>query len=246
MQINKFKKISRSKYKVIFDNTEIILYEDIILKYDLLLKKDIDVYDLDKIIEENSFYDAYYLSLNYIDIKMRNKKEIINYLTKKEFDNKYIDYAINKLEEEGLLNEKKYVEAYINDKINLSSDGPYKIRNQLLQLNFNENDIDAYLNTIDQDTWNKKLKHIVEKKKSLMKNKSYYMYINKLKNDLYNLGYDSNLIDELLSNIKYESNSLDNEFNKASRKYKDNNTKIINSLLRKGYTYEEIKIHINK
>ena len=41
MQINKFKKVGKSKYIIIFDNSEIILYEDIILKYDLLIKKSI-------------------------------------------------------------------------------------------------------------------------------------------------------------------------------------------------------------
>ena len=47
MQINKFKKVGKSKYKIFFDNTDITLYEDIILKYDLLLKKEIDVDLLD-------------------------------------------------------------------------------------------------------------------------------------------------------------------------------------------------------
>ena len=40
-------------------------------------------------------------------------------------------------------------------------------------------------------------------KKSLMKSKSYYMFISKMKNDLYNMGYDKELIEEILSNINY-------------------------------------------
>ena len=31
MKINKFKKVGKSKYKIIFDNTDITLYEDVIL-----------------------------------------------------------------------------------------------------------------------------------------------------------------------------------------------------------------------
>ena len=78
-----------------------------------------------------------------------------------------------------------------------------------------------------------------------MKSKSYFMFINKMKNDLYNMGYSSDMIDEYLSSIEYESNSLDKELSKLKRKYSDKN-KIINSLLRKGYTYEEIKSKLDE
>ena len=47
------------------------------------------------------------------------------------------------------------------------------------------NDIDNYLNTIDENIWLEKLKKIANKKKSIMKSKSYYMFVSKMKNDLY-------------------------------------------------------------
>ena len=241
MQINRFKKVGKSKYKIIFDNTDITLYEDIILKYDLLLKKDIDVDLLEQIIEENKYYEAYHSSLNYIEIKMRNKKEIIKYLTNKGFSSNEIEYVLEKLESLNLLNENSYIKAFINDKINLTNDGPFKIRNSLIELEFNEVDIDNYLNTFNESIWEGKLIKLIDKKKSLMKNKSYYMFINKLKNDLYNMGYSKELIEKHLLNIKYESNSIDKEFEKANKKFKSDKTKITNSLLRKGYSYEEIK-----
>ena len=125
MHINKFKKVGKNKYKIIFDNTELTLFEDIILKYDLLIKKDINEYLFDEIINENSYYDAYDKALSYIEAKLRTKKEIIDYLNKKGFDEKYIEYAIEKVEKLGLLNDDVYVQAYVNDKINLTLDGPY-------------------------------------------------------------------------------------------------------------------------
>lgn len=240
MRINKFKKVGKNKYKVFFDNEELILYEDIILKYDLLLKKDIDVYLLDEIINENNYYDAFNISLNYIEIKMRNRKEIKEYLSRKGFDDKFIDYSLEKLDKLNLINDDKYIEAFINDKINLTLDGPYKIRKNLLDYGMDEELINEYLYKIDNSIWSDKLDKLIDKKKSLMKNKSYYMFINKLKNDLYNLGYDSEMIDNKLSNIEYESDALDKDINKCIKKYKNDRNKIISSLLRKGYQYEEI------
>lgn len=239
MEINKFKKIGKNKYKVFLDDSQLLLYEDIILKYNLLINKDISIELIDKIIDENRYYESYYIALNYIDIKMRSKKEIKDYLNKKDFDKKYIDFAINKLDGLGLLNSNKYIEAFINDKINLSNDGPYKIKRNLLEFDFNEDDVDKYLNNIDKNVWNEKIVKIINKKTSIMKNKSYYMIINKIKNDLYNLGYDKDIIDNNLSNIKYDNSNIIKEFNKISNKYTDKK-KIINYLLRKGYSYEEI------
>lgn len=240
MKINKFKKVGKSKYKIIFDNTDITLYEDVILKYDLLIKSEVDIDLIDKIIKENEHYDAFYSALNYIEIKMRNKKEIISYLKKKEFNDEIINETINKLEKLNLLNSKSYIQAFVNDKINLSSDGPYKIKKSLLEFDFNEEDIDNYLNTIDENIWLEKLQKIANKKKSIMKSKSYYMFVSKMKNDLYNLGYDKYMIENVLSNIEYDSNALSKDLEKVSRKFKGDKTKIINSLLRKGYSYEEI------
>ena len=240
MKINKFKKVGKNKYKIIFDNTDLTLYEDVILKYDLLIKKDVDLDLIDKIIEENKYEDAFESSVSYIEIKMRNKKEIIDYLRKKEFNESHINYAVNKLNKLNLLNEKRYIEAYINDKVNLTLDGPYKIRKALLDYDLSENDIDNYLNTFSSDIRESKLNKIINKKKSLMKNKSYTMFINKLKLDLYNMGYDKYMIDNMLMNIEYSSNAIDKEIEKAKKKFKNDKNKIISSLLRKGYNYEEI------
>ena len=66
------------------------------------------------------------------------------------------------------------------------------------------------------------------------------MFITKLKSYLFNLGYDKYMIDNILSNIKYESNALEKDFNSALKKYKDDKNKLINYLLRKGYSYDEI------
>ena len=127
MKINKFKKLGAGRYNIIFDNTDITVYEDIILKYDLLIKKDIDVDLIDKIIEENNYYEAYHKALSYIEIKMRNKKEIIDYLKRKEYSNEIIYDVLNKLDKLGLLNDKKYI-AIIN-----KCDLPKKIDDEYLE-----------------------------------------------------------------------------------------------------------------
>ena len=55
MKILKFKKQSKDKYKLYFDdNSEITLYEDVIIKNNLLITKQIDKKLLDDLEKENN------------------------------------------------------------------------------------------------------------------------------------------------------------------------------------------------
>ena len=109
MEILKYKKMPRGKYKITTSSGEITLYEDVIIKNNFLLKKEIDLPFLEKILDENTYYEAYDLSLSYIETKLRTEKEISDYLEKKGFNYDVIKHAINKLKEIGLLNEKSYI-----------------------------------------------------------------------------------------------------------------------------------------
>lgn len=52
-----------------------MLYEDVILKNNLLYNKDITLEILEKIMNENIYYEAYDLSLSFIEKKLRTKKK---------------------------------------------------------------------------------------------------------------------------------------------------------------------------
>ena len=171
MKIISYKKTSRGRYIITLDNNKLTLYEDVILNNNLLFQKDITLELLEKVMNENNYYEAYDLSLSYIETKLRTESEIISYLEKKGFTKNIIDDTIKNLKESNLINEKLYIEAYTNDKINLSSYGPFKIKRNLLDLGLSEDEIDAYLDTISSEVWKSKLDKIISKKVSLMKNK---------------------------------------------------------------------------
>lgn len=62
MKIEKYKYIGLGKYKVIIDNKEYIMYEDVIIKYNILSKNYIEEQDLKLFLKDNSYYEAYYLA----------------------------------------------------------------------------------------------------------------------------------------------------------------------------------------
>ncbi len=247
MKIVRYKKMSKGRYKLTLDNTELILYEDVILKNNLLRTSNINLELLEKVMNENIYYEIYNMALTYIEIKMRTSKEIKDYLNKKNFNTKLIDEVLDRLNKEGYLNEEKYIDAFVNDKVNLTNWGPYKIKKSLLDLELDETLINNKLNTINENIWNGKIEKIINKKLNSLKNKSNYMIKNKLKIDLYNLGYDNNSIEENLNNLNLNNNEnikkeYSKAYNKYSKKYMDQELyqKVKSYLYRKGYKIEEI------
>lgn len=248
MKIQSYKKMTGSRYKVILDKNELIIYEDLILKYNLLLKHEITLDEIDKIMDENKYYEAYYQAVKYISIKMRSKKEIEEYLQKKEIDNLIINDVISKLIEQGLINNDSYIKAYINDKMYLNNYGPYKIKQELIKNDINEEDIDRYLNLIDNSIWKEHLTKLIKKKMSISKNLSTYKLKNKIMLDMYNQGYEKEMIEELLRTYDFnDNNALNKEYEKAYKKYSNKFTgqelyqSIKNYLYKKGFSLSSIQ-----
>ena len=66
MKIKKYTKDKGNKYKVLIDDTNYILFDDVIVKYSLLLKDEISEKELKTIVEENDKLSSYYDSIKYI------------------------------------------------------------------------------------------------------------------------------------------------------------------------------------
>lgn len=252
MKIEKFKKMSKGRYKISLDRgDEFILYEDVIFKHSLLLQKEISLEKLDKLLEDNKYYEAYNLALSYIEYKLRSKKEIEDYLDKKEYTHKLINDIINDLESKGYINDRIYAKAFILDKINFTNHGPYKIKQALLSSGVDESIINEELNNIDKDLFIGKINKIIDKRKKINK-KPISIFKMKTMEYLSTLGYDRELINNALSITEYE---IDEEailnkaisekeklYNKYSKKYEGNKLdyQIKSALYRKGYNSEII------
>ena len=77
MDIVKFVKKGNNNYQIVFDNGKSVnVSEDIIIKYNLLYKKQIDSDLLDKLILENEKYDIYNKCVKYIGVRLRSINEM--------------------------------------------------------------------------------------------------------------------------------------------------------------------------
>lgn len=226
--INKFTKNKNGMYTILLeDNSTVVVHEDIILKYDLLLKKKLDPTEKEKILKENLLYIAYDLSIKYISKKMRSKQEIRKYLEKKEVDINIIEETIKMLEKSKYISDETYASSYINDKVLLSNDGPNKIKRDLIAKDISKNVIDDKLKIFNNDIQLEKLRKISTKIISSNRNKSAYALKNKILEYLINLGYDTSLINSVLNENKIVENNdivkreYEKVYNKLSKKYSE-------------------------
>ena len=247
MKIKKYKKDKSNKYKVLIDDEEITLYDDIIIKYNLLMKSEIDVSTYNEMIKENSLLLGYYEAIKYITKKMRSKKEIEEYLIKKGLNSKEIKETIKKLEDNKFINEDIYLKAYISDQINLTNNGVNKIKKNLLKLGLDNNKVDDYLSKIDECIFLDKIDKYIEKKIKFNKNTSSYMLKNKIIIDLVNLGFNKeDIISELNKFEIDDKEAYNHEYEKIKKslekKYSGDELKfkIREKLYRKGFRYNEI------
>lgn len=249
MEIKNIKKLKSGKYKIEIDDTKITTYDDVIINNNLLYKKNIDNKLLENINIETSYYDIYNKVIKYISIKLRSKKEILEYLNKNKVEENDKNKIIKDLTNAGLLNDENFAKAFISDKIYLSNDGRLKIKKELLEHNINEVIIDKYLYSYEESIFEEKLSKLMTKKIKTSKYNGYLLK-QKLFYEFNNLGYENDIITKVYNSIDINSN-IDEYFEKyyksLSKKYSGNDliNKLKNKLYSRGYSIEEINEKIN-
>lgn len=246
MLIEKYTKLKNGQYKLSFDNnTYALLHEDLILKYNLLIHKEISEQKLEELLEENTSYIAYGLALDYLKVKMRSKKEMREYLLKKGVKEELIDNAIETLSKQNYLNDDLYSKAFINDRINLSNDGPYKIRDYLKKMGIEESIVDKNIHIFDQTLERDRIKKIIDKQININRNKSEYFLKKKITDYLVLWGYTKELVIKEVNNIKIDESDIfkkeyDKIYSKLSKKYsgKELEYKIKQKMYQKGFYNE--------
>ena len=240
MKIIKYKKLYNNKYKIILDSEELILYDDVIVKNSILLKKNLTREEIDKLINDNIFYEGYYKAIAYINIRMHSIKEVSDYL-RKYINENLIDEIVDILKNQGYLNDDDFARCFINDSINLKMIGPNKIIYELEKLGINENIINKNIKLFTKNIEEEKIKKIIEKQLKINKSKSVYNLKNSLKINLINNGFNKESLDKYVNEINYDESSIYEKeynklYNKLSKKYSgyELEQKIKQKLFQKG------------
>lgn len=248
MKIIKYKKSSKGRYKVyVEDGREFLFYEEVILKYDLLIKKEIDSDLLIEMDQYNQEWDVYYTALHLINTRLRSVYELKELLINKEYPLDLVVKAIEKLKKQGYLNDLSYAKSYVNHYLISSNKGPYKIAKELRNKNIPEEMIEEALYLYSDDDQIERIHKIIDKGIKVNHSRGGIVLKQKIYQDLKELGYDISLINQIISTYSFPTplNLVKKEYDKLyrslSRKYKGEELerKIQEKLFAKGLKYDK-------
>ena len=246
MKIIKYQKKKLGKYVIELEGgVEIETYEDLILKYDLLIKKDLSLETLQKIEEENVVYDVYFVALKYLKTKMRSIYEVRNYLLKQGYSSELISSTIDLLKNQGYLDDFSYAKAFLHDRIALSLDGPLKIQEEFEKLEITMGQKKSILLEYTEELESERIGKFIKKQVHANHSKSNYSLKQKIFHNLVTLGYHTSLIEDGLCHILQDDTQEEEIYQKEyqklyrklSRKYsgKELEYQIRQKLFQKGF-----------
>ena len=238
------KKINRDKkglYHLIFEESEIVINEDIYTDYFLYANKVLSEEEYNDINDKANKMEGYtyiYRLLNerlyssyQLKEKLINKKNIKPYIAKQ---------IIKELIEKGIINDQRYIKEKI-ESLELKNYGYYRIKNTLYQEGL---DIEEYGFYFDEDFERKKINNILPSLLKKFSSSSGFKMKESIYHSLINYGFDEKIANQ-------EINKLDNsvfrnsEKENLKKKYllmalKYNKDEIIEKLKRNGYRYSDI------
>ena len=241
MKINSIQVKSGNKYLLVIDDKKYILYDDVIIKYQLYNKKEIDESLLKKINDDQNFYTAYYKMISFLSYKMRTEQEVRNKLRSYHLGKSLTDLVVDKLKEDNYLNKEKYLNSFFHDQIALTLNGPDKIKFDLKKIGYNEDEIDNLIYSINEEEWLNRINKIIDKKLKANHTLSCRMFNLKIRQHLNGLGYSNDLVDKIGDIVFDDKQIYQKTYDKLYKQYKnkckdsDLENKINNKLYQLGF-----------
>lgn len=250
MKIEKIKKVGDGKYKLTLQNKDsITTYDDIIIKYNLLYRKEIDENIMEELLKATMLSDIYHKSVKKITTKYMSEKEYEKWVSKYQLAESELDSIFKRLRETGLLNDRRFAKAYASDKARLSKYGPYQIRKDLEEHGLSSDIIEEAMDEIDEVFMKEKLEKAILKKMNQNHKHSSYSLKQKLVSEFTMLGFLKEDIIDILNHVEFKEDDAilkkeyEKIYHKLSRKYEGNELlfQVKNKLYQKGFSGELIK-----
>lgn len=146
------------------------------------------------------------MAIKYISIRLRSIKEVRDYLSKKCDNSYYIDMAMDKLIGYKYLDDDRFTKAFINDKINFTMMGDYKIRKELERYGVDNDIINNNIINIDRSVIIDRIKKIIDKDIRCNKKYSGIILKNKIFNHLITQGYSKEIVIDIINTYDFQYN----------------------------------------
>lgn len=229
----------------------------LVMRYHLEQGKELSKEEYNRFIKDNEIDILYNKALQYISYQMRTISEVKKHLKKTTQDESTIQSIINKLKDAHYLSDSDYVAQYVQEKLEFDLVGPLYIKNKLIKKGIHYNLIDGELLTYSDDLQFEKITELLSRNIRYTIKKPYRAFIQSMKRTLLTKGFTLDIIDsailakqdDIMAHIDEEPLLL-RDLQKLLQlhditTYQDKQ-KVIQKLLRKGYSLPSIKKSLNQ
>ena len=174
------------------------MYLDTCIKYGLKKGVEIEKDILDEYILESEKQTAFNKTVNYLKSSLKTKKQVREYLHKKEYSPITIKYVIEKLEEYGFVSDRQYAISYINTY--RKKYGVMRLKGNLIAKGVDKDLVEECINEIWEENSESSIEDVAKKylKNKILDEKT----IPKLIRFLSYRGYEFDKINSLISVLK--------------------------------------------
>ena len=256
-------KKSKKSYTVTFklvDNSSVVFLvsEDIVVEYRLIPGKILEDFAFQSFKKAVDIDDIFQKTKNYALRYPQTLAGMEKYLETRLITTDKIGCVIDKLKENGILNDEIYAKNYVENHFRFHHEGKIKIRFDLRQKGVSETIIDKAIQVITDQAEIAAMKSVFDRKQSTLKNKPLHRGMMLMKEHLVAKGYDRESAEAFviaraglfhsstdeLSLIKKDYKRLCKQLGNPTPLDYSQKSKIVRSLMAKGYSYATIKSQI--
>lgn len=232
--------------------------EAVLIEFHLRKGLELNEKTIEAITQRDNLYKAYTQSIHYLSYRMRSRKEVYDYLAKKEIQHDYIEEILIRLTKEKLLNDQEFAEMFLRTRINTSTKGPNIIRNELKEKGITFAIIDKVIEGFTYEMQYEKLKKLMTKKMNQASKHSFRKKLQQLQMSMVQKGYAQDVIKEVaatFSEAKDENKeweALVYQGEKLYRRHGDKlegyelRNKLTQGLQQRGFSFDLIKQYVSE
>ena len=173
---------------------------EILYKYGLEKDTEIDEEYIKNVLKAEERSKAINYALNFLNFKWRTEKEIRNKMLLKGYDEEIIQETISYLKEQKLIDDRRFAEGFVKDKINFNKLGKYRLKNELYNKGISGDIIDEVLSENCDDELERAME-LGRKKLPSYKNDDKNAIYRKLGGFLQRKGYSYDCISKVMKEL---------------------------------------------
>ncbi|MBH5316565.1 RecX family transcriptional regulator [Paenibacillus sp. GSMTC-2017] len=205
-------KEEKRRYLIFTEAEEPVLsvHEDIMVRFRLMKGQLITKSLIEEIRFEDGRYRAYAMAIFYLGTKPRTRKQIGDYLHRKELDEQSIEYALDRLESEHLVDDEQYARQFATSRVRSGMKGRLLIKQELQQRGVPKEAAADAVSELDRESELAAAIALAAKKSRSLKGETVKRR-QKLTGFLLRRGFPSDIVREAIKSVEWDTSEDDNE-----------------------------------